>query len=365
MNSDNTKESVEPLLSWVRQQAERLNGTRWDFSQPVELNALSGDAGFRRYFRVNCRPSLLAVSAPVASEDSRAFVAIARYLKSQQVDTPEIIAVDFQRGFLLVEDFGDSLLGSVLNPDNVDRCYAEAMEILLRLQACTETSIAAADDGDLFTLAPYNSTRLLDEMLLFQQWFVPKLLGYQLSGQEQHQLQQVYDQLLESALEQPRVWVHRDFHSRNLIYREGQLPGVIDFQDAVEGPLTYDLVSLLRDCYLRWPAVKVSAWALQYRDLAVAHGLMNEVSDAEFLRWFDWMGLQRHIKVLGIFARLWLRDGKAGYLNDLPLVIRYTLEVADRYPQFESLVTLFQNRLLPLCEQQAWYRDYLKAGNGV
>lgn len=357
------KAEVAELASWVGLQSERLDVARWQFPELLELEGLNGDAGFRRYYRINSKPSLLAVSAPVATEDSRAFVAIARYLKTHGVDAPEVLAVDFDRGFLLLEDFGDCLLSRVINVDTVEDHYAAAMKVLLRLQLCQETSIAAIGHDDVFALAQYDSSRLLNEMKLFEQWFIPRLLDYQISDEVQQGLQAIYEVLIDSALQQPAVWVHRDYHSRNLIHRAGMLPGVIDFQDAVHGPLTYDLVSLLRDCYVRWPQDRVRVWALQYRDMAFSAGLLQEVGDEDFLRWFDFMGLQRHLKVLGIFARLWLRDGKPGYLNDLPLVIRYTLEVAAQYPQFEPLVALFHNHLLPLCEQQSWYKNYLTAGD--
>ncbi|TNE78997.1 MAG: phosphotransferase, partial [Gammaproteobacteria bacterium] len=166
-----------------------------------------------------------------------------------------------------------------------------------------------------------------------------------------------------SALSQPTVLVHRDFHSRNLMLLDNGGIGVIDFQDAVTGPLTYDLVSLLRDCYIRWPASYVSRRALNYYRRAVAAGIATPVSDKQFMRWFDLMGLQRHIKVLGIFARLFLRDGKAGYLNDLPLVIRYTLEQLDSYPELNEFKDWFERRVLPAVIDQSWYQPWQQAGD--
>ncbi len=356
------QESEAVLSQWVEQQ---LQARQWSVKAPLQLQSLNGDAGFRRYFRVGCDPQLLAVHAPTETEDSHAFVAIARYLRDQGVHTPDVIAVDFERGFLLVEDFGDTLYSHELEAerDSATQLYGEAMMTLLRLQQCPVTTIPAADDDALHTLPSYDQKRLHDEMALLHQWFVPKLLGYNLSDDEQAILDGVYAQLEGAALQQPQVWVHRDFHSRNLIYRDGQSPGVIDFQDAVRGPLTYDLVSLLRDCYIRWPREKVQQWALAYGDMAVEIGLMAPVTQAGFMRWFDWMGLQRHLKVLGIFARLWLRDGKEAYLKDLPLVLRYTLEVADQYPEFSDFTYWFREKLLPLCEQQPWYSDYQSAGD--
>ncbi len=354
-----------PLLSqWVEQQLAERN---WSRPTPLRLESLNGDAGFRRYCRVDSEPKLLAVYAPVETEDSHAFVAIARYLRDQGVHAPDVIAVDFERGFLLVEDFGDTLYSQALEQerDKATELYGEVMMTLLRLQQCPVTTIPSAQDDGMYTLGSYDQPRLREEMALLHEWFVPQLLGYEMSAEELAIVESVYTQLEGAALQQPQVWVHRDFHSRNLIYRDGQAPGVIDFQDAVRGPLTYDLVSLLRDCYIRWPREQVKQWAIAYGDMAVEVGLMAPVTQAGFLRWFDWMGLQRHIKVLGIFARLWLRDGKAGYLKDLPLVIRYTLEVADEYPEFADFTYWFREKLLPLCERQPWYSDYMVAGDLV
>tara|TARA_B100000446_G_scaffold39947_3_gene35528 strand:- start:31735 stop:32865 length:1131 start_codon:yes stop_codon:yes gene_type:complete len=356
------QESEAILSQWVEQQ---LQQRQWSTTTPLKLHSLNGDAGFRHYYRVDSEPQLLAVYAPVAEEDSHAFVAIARYLRDQGVHTPDVIAVDFERGFLLVEDFGDTLYSQALEAerDSATQLYGEAMMTLLRLQQCPETTIPAADGDTLHTLPNYDQSRLRDEMALLHQWFIPQLLGYNLSDDEQAILDNVYAQLEGAALQQPQVWVHRDYHSRNLIYRDGQSPGVIDFQDAVRGPLTYDLVSLLRDCYIRWPSEQVQQWALAYGDMAVEIGLMAPVTQAGFMRWFDWMGLQRHLKVLGVFARLCIRDGKSAYLKDLPLVLRYTLEVADQYPEFSDFTYWFREKLLPLCERQPWYSDYQRAGD--
>ncbi|MYM64340.1 aminoglycoside phosphotransferase family protein [Pseudomaricurvus sp. HS19] len=354
-------EQINALQQWAEQRLEQLGiGT----DGALVLTPLNGDAGFRRYFRLNTQQPLLAVLAPPETEDSAAFVAIARYLRSQGVMTPKIPAVDLQHGWLLVEELGQRLFSEVLleERDLVEQMYGDALMTLLRLQQCPTITMPAADGDGMHTLPRYDSARLNSEMALFHEWFVPQLLGYQLSADERELLDAVYLQLESAALQQPQVWVHRDYHSRNLIYRDGQAPGVIDFQDAVRGPITYDLVSLLRDCYIRWPRQQVEKWALAYGDMAVSAGLMAPVTQRGFLRWFDLMGLQRHLKVLGIFARLWLRDGKAGYLRDLPLVMRYTLEVAEGYPELRDFTYWFKEKLLPLCEQQEWYSDYTCAG---
>ncbi|WP_439133284.1 aminoglycoside phosphotransferase family protein [Pseudomaricurvus sp.] len=351
------------ILTWSM---EQLAGKSWSLPAAPKLQPLSGDAGFRRYYRLNSEPSLLAVFAPVEHEDSKSFVAIARYLRDQGVHTPNVVAVDFERGYLLVEDFGDRLFSDQVQLDDscANELYSEAMMTLLRLQQCPVMTIPAADGESMLTLPQYNQSRLREEMSLFDEWFLPQLLGYSISDDERNLLDAVYLQLEGAALQQPQVWVHRDYHSRNLIYRDGQPPGVIDFQDAVRGPITYDLVSLLRDCYLRWPPAQVRQWALAYGDMAVECGLMAPVTQKGFMRWFDWMGLQRHLKVLGIFSRLSLRDGKTGYLEDIPLVIRYTLEVASAYPEFADFTYWFREKILPLCEQQNWYEDFQIAGDG-
>lgn len=346
----------DELRQWVDEQWPHLTlndfGLRRDFqamdTQAPEWQALPGDAGFRRYFRLASEPPLLAVYAPPATEPNPVFLKLAAHLRQYGVLAPAVAAVDLARGFLLIEDLGPTLLRQELNDESVEGLYAAALNCLLHLQQCPT---------DALDLPIYNRERLRQEMNLFIDWFVPKLLGYSVSDAELSMLNQWFTRLENSAVEQPQVFVHRDYHSRNLIYRNGSPPGVIDFQDAVSGPVTYDLVSLLRDCYIRWPESNVRRWALCYADIAMQAGVIPLVSEERFLRWFDWMGLQRHIKVLGIFARLSLRDGKHGYLNDLPLVVRYTLDVARRYEEGDEFVAWFEQQLMPLIQQQPWWID--------
>ncbi len=345
----------DELRQWVNAQWPHLSLNdfmlRSEFSGPgaaaPEWKARPGDAGFRRYFRLASEPPLLAVLSPPATEPNEVFLKLTRHLRHHGVLTPAVAAVDLERGFFMIEDLGEELLLSQLNEESVEGLYAEAMHCLLHMQQCPLEGLE---------LPPYDRARLRQEMNLFIEWFVPRLLGYEMDASELEMLNRWFTQLENSALEQPTVFVHRDYHSRNLVYRNGGPPGVIDFQDAVAGPITYDLVSLLRDCYIRWPEARVKRWALCYADIAMQSGVLPMVSEERFLRWFDWMGLQRHIKVLGIFARLSLRDNKHGYLNDLPLVIRYTLEVARRYQEGEKFVAWFETQLLPRIEQQAWWR---------
>ncbi|GAB1261219.1 phosphotransferase [Aurantivibrio plasticivorans] len=345
---------TDMLTAWVEAQLPALSDLHITLPEaPIELVPLSGDAGARCYFTLPKIPSLLAVYAPIDSEDSQQFVAIANYIREQGIHAPQIYAVDFTQGFLLIEHMGDQLFLAELTQDNVEVLYGEAMLALLNMQQSAR---------NLDTLEDYSSEKLLAEMSLFPEWFVGGLLGKTLSDGEKRQLDDVFSKIVGSALEQPTCFVHRDFHSRNLIHRKVGQPGVIDFQDGVWGPFTYDLVSLLRDCYVRWPAERVNHWLMTYANMAMDVGIIGTTSPEQLQRWFDWMGLQRHIKVLGIFARLHLRDKKPRYLTDLPLVIRYTLEVAERYPELAEFHQWFCDVLLPQCKAQTWYSNYQLAG---
>ena len=337
-----------------REELRLWAGRALDVGGSLTLMALAGDAGFRRYFRTQTVPSMIAVDSPQERTNPARFVAVADYLRRHGIHTPMVAAADTEQGFMLLEDLGDQQLFGALDDNSVEGLYGEVLNELLCLQQIPQRA-------DIFP--PYNRELLLTEMRILPEWLVQKLLGYELSEAESSLLDKTFNLLLDSAEEQPQVLVHRDFHSRNLMLRNGERPGVVDFQDAVWGPVTYDLVSLLRDCYIRWPCEQVERLALCYAATAEAAGIMAPVPQAQFLRWFDWMGLQRHIKVLGLFPRLNLRDGKNGYLADLPLVIRYTLEVAGRYPELAPFADWFNEKLLPLVERQSWYRDYRTAGD--
>lgn len=338
-------------------------------SWELSITPLNGDAGFRQYFRLNTEPSLIAVLAPPIHENIPAFVNTSLCFQQNDVRTPLIYAVDYQSGFLLLEDFGDDLLLPQLSPNTVDELYQAAETELLKIQQIKPNT-------EIFP--PYNGQRLLDEMNLFPEWFAEQLLGLELQDSDREILSEAFSLLVENALEQPQVLAHRDFHARNLMLLENDVIsnntsgtnnrtdspiGVIDFQDAVIGPFTYDMVSLLRDCYIRWPEGYVAQRALDYSRRAEALGIIPKVSDEQITRWFDLMGLQRHIKVLGIFARLWLRDGKQGYLDDLPLVIRYTLEQLEPYPDLKKFKDWFEQRVLPQLPQQSWYQSWEVAGD--
>lgn len=323
-----------PLLPWA--EAALTPGAPAGQST---LTSVAGDASGRRYFRaiIQGRPYML-VHAPPATEKNAAFLAARGWLARAGLRVPAVFAADLERGFLLLEDLGDRTLLPALNADSVDTLYALAFDALLCL------AMAKIDDPKL---APYDAALLREEVGRFDTWFLQGLLGRQSDAAGSLALAGLCDVLVTSALAQPSVLVHRDFHSRNLMLAPDGSLAVIDFQDAVAGPVTYDLVSLLRDCYIRWPAAKVTAWACQYRARLVQAGCDAGADEPTFLRWFDLMGLQRHIKVLGTFARLALRDGKTAYLHDLPLVLSYVAEILARYAPREHAIACFYD----------WYLD--------
>lgn len=314
----------------------------------VTLKAHTDDAGFRRYFSINDAPQWLAVDAPPATENTAQFLQVAKLLRRAGVAVPTVCAADPERGFVLVQNFGERLFAHELSGDNALALYGEALFTLL---AIAQAPRAGAP------LPSFDAAFIHRELNLFTEWFVGPLLGLTLTGAETEMLNAVFAQLAQRALAQPQVVMHRDFHSRNLLLKTDGSLGVIDFQDAVVGPLTYDAVSLLRDCYLRLPEAAVRRWALAYGDMAIDAGLMPASTNArQYLQDFDWMGLQRHIKVLGIFARLHLRDGKSQYLHDLPRVLAYVQHIAAAYPELQDFAAWLLERLLPACRAQPWYQ---------
>lgn len=285
----------------------------------------SADASFRRYFRVSRgADSFIVMDAPPDKEDLQPFIRVARILSDVGVNVPLILARNAPEGFLLLTDLGTRQYLDALDEDDVERLYGDALSALLEIQC------AAPALGE--SLPRYDDALLKREMELLPEWFLRRHLGLTLTVADRAMLTDLFDALSEAARSQPAVIVHRDYHSRNLLVTGESNPGIIDFQDAVFGPFTYDAVSLLKDCYITWPAARVRDWALEFRENLLARGLAAG-TQREYLRWFDLMGLQRHIKVLGIFARLYYRDGKSQYLHDLPRVLRYALETADAYPE--------------------------------
>lgn len=330
---------------------------------PVQGWSPGGDASFRRYFRFSpgldmLPASLMLVDAPPQKEDNPAFIRAAAEFAEAGLCTPHIYASDLEHGFLVLEDFGDQLFLPCLqtaqqagDTARIDTLYNQASQALLMLQSHPAPSQLPAYDREL----------LHRELCLFDDWFCAQMLGLQLSVDEKNLLADTWRLLEDSALQQPQVRVHRDFHSRNLMVRpdsqghlaENQAPGIIDFQDAVIGPASYDLVSLLRDCYIVWPQSDVRRWALSYHGAAQSLGILPDAyGENEFLRDFDLMGLQRHIKVLGIFCRLALRDHKPRYLDDLPVVMDYVCQVASRHPCMFPFLQWFQAGPLVLMQRK-------------
>lgn len=328
--------------------------------QPLSSEPLGGDASFRRYFRHRRENggTWLLVDAPPETEDTRAFLLAGSEFRAAQLPVPHVLTCDPELGFLMLEDFGDrtylpALLKAQSTADQAtaDALYGQAMQALLELQQSPLPSALPDYDRDL----------LERELRLFDEWFCERMLTRPLSAQERSLLDQTWEFLIDAAVQQPQVRVHRDYHSRNLMIRQtsdGQplpheLPGIIDFQDAVIGPVTYDLVSLLRDCYIVWPDADVERWQQHFHSQAQRLGILTPCHDlARFRREFDLMGLQRHIKVLGIFSRLYLRDGKQRYLADVPVVMQYVVKVAALHPEMKAFLDWFSAGPMPLMQQR-------------
>ncbi len=305
-----------------------------------DINPASADASFRRYFRITTADrTYVAMDAPPDKENTGPYIHIARHLFEIGLNVPEIIQVNEQQGFLLLSDLGSQQYLSALNGQSVAQLYGDAMNALLVLQ-----EKGAVDDP---AIPPYDRTLLMNEMGLFRDWYLQKHLGLTLDSQELALLDKAFSLLADSALAQPRVLVHRDYHSRNLMVTERRNPGVLDFQDAVVGAVTYDLVSLLRDCYIAWPRHQVEQWVAAYQQQAQARAIIPAVEQKQFLAWFDLMGVQRHLKATGIFARLNIRDGKPGYLNDIPRTLGYVLAVLPDYSDLADFYDFLQRRVQP------------------
>ncbi len=322
---------IKQLQNWLADQCGLTGFT---------LEPASGDASFRRYFRITLSTgdTLIAMDAPPEQEDCTPFIQVAELLHQSGVHVPELHQQDLQQGFLLLEDLGEKLYLDHLDQESVNRLYGDALSALMTMQATVSV------EG----LPHYDQKLLSTEMQLFPDWLLDTHLQLELNSDEQAMLQQTLAMLAATALEQPQVFVHRDYHSRNLLISKPPTPGVIDFQDAVAGPITYDLVSLLRDCYIEWPEHQVDAWAAGYHELCIQSGILSEeVSEQDFIRWFDLMGAQRHLKAAGIFARLNHRDGKPGYMADIPRTLGYIVSVAERRPELQPLAALIAERVLP------------------
>ncbi len=303
--------------------------------QSFHIQPITGDASFRRYFRIQlANQSYIAMDAPPDKEDCRPFIAIARAFARLGVQVPQIFAFDLSRGFLLLNDFGDRLYLNELTPDNFAQLYFNALAILPRIQACD----SVAD----WTLPHFGHTFILREWQLYIDWVVNKHYGIQLNVHEQHVLTDTFNLLSHAAAAQPQVCVHRDYHSRNLLRLAEDGIGVLDFQDAVWGPITYDAVSLLRDCYIDWPRADIEKLIAAFYQLLRDAGQLKKASLAEFIRWFDLMGIQRNLKALGIFARLNHLYDRPNYLQYMPRGLNYVLQVSENYPELKAFRQFLQ-----------------------
>jgi N-acetylmuramate 1-kinase len=335
---------AQALEIWGREALAHLG-----VEQSAELlwQAVSGDASFRRYFRLSgaCGQWIL-MDAPPEHEDCRPFLRIADTWYQAGIRVPQVLAKDLAQGFLLLEDFGDQLLRIDLETQDPLLAYQGAFAELARIQTLSMPS-----------LPEYDRALLRREMSLFPDWFLSQLLGLTLTQAEQEILHQVEERLILAALAQPQVVVHRDYHSRNLLSLPTGAVGVIDFQDAVIGALTYDLVSLLKDSYVEWSEAQVAACVDLFYQQYLPTAMQAQVSRNDFHRAFHWMGMQRQLKVCGIFARLYLRDGKAGYLADIPRTLNYLLRAASSFPEFAEFSHWLSARVLPALQQHPLYSE--------
>ena len=309
------------LQGWIEEQLQFA---------PCALEVASADASFRRYFRVRyAGRTLIAMDAPPAHEDCRPFVRVAGLMAAAGLHVPEIVAADVERGFLLLSDLGTTSYLQALNGASADALFADATDALIRWQLASQPGV----------LPPYDEALLRREVELFPEWYLQRHLGVTLAATQRNALDAVFMAVIRNNLAQPAVYVHRDYMPRNLMVCTPN-PGVLDFQDAVYGPITYDVASLFKDAFISWDEERVLDWSVRYWEKAKRAGLPVDADFGVFYRDFEWMGLQRHLKVLGIFARLHYRDGKRGYLDDTPRFVAYIRAVAARYGVLAPLLKL-------------------------
>lgn len=301
--------------------------------QTFELAPASADASFRRYFRASFADGVtrIVMDAPPQHEDCKPFLHIGKLFEDAGTHVPHVYAEDLEQGFLLLSDLGHTTYLQALTQANAQELYGAATDALLHIQLASREN----------ELPPYDEALLRRELDLFPEWYLGKHLGVTLNEKQQNSLEKVFRRILDNNLAQPRVYVHRDYHSRNLMLTEPN-PGILDFQDAVYGPITYDLASLFKDAYIKWDEELVMDWLIRYWEKARRAGLPVHDDFGEFYRDYEWMGVQRHIKVLGIFARLCHRDGKDGYLKDMPLVFEYLYSACTRYIDLKPLQVLLE-----------------------
>ena len=321
-------------------------------NQPFNLTPASADASFRRYFRASFADgsTQVVMDAPPQHEDCTPFLQVAQLFEAAGAHVPHVYAQDLAQGFLLLSDLGNTTYLQALNEGNAQALYGAATDALIKIQLASQADV----------LPPYDEALLRRELNLFPDWYIAKYLGVTLTAKQQAKLEEVFARLIANNLAQPCVYVHRDYHSRNLMFIESPLanalspagertneksnfqlsPGVIDFQDAVYGPITYDLASLFKDAYVRWEEPQIIDWLIRYWQKARKAGLPVREDFGDFYRDYELMGAQRHIKVLGIFARLSHRDGKDGYLKDMPLVMEYLHKACERYIDLKPLLNI-------------------------
>lgn len=310
--------------------------------EPKNVSRLKGDASFRQYYRVqSVHGNLIAMASPSLSEPILPFVSIANSWHRQGIAVPRVLHYNLKLGFALLTDFGDVLLQDKLDKNTADVYYKNALE---RLPAIQESSRPKDYIYPLF-----DEKHIHLELSYFKEWFIEKLLGLEMSVAESKMLDGLFAQLIDICDQQPQTVIHRDYHSRNLMVLENNALGILDFQDAMLGPITYDAASLLRDCYVDWPIDSVYRWLAHFYEVRYDEKL-KQYSFAQFQEWFDKVGLQRHIKVLGIFSRLKIRDGKAGYLKDIPRILNYVLQVTAQYPQLKHFEQWLILRVIPQWE---------------
>ncbi|ARD43671.1 phosphotransferase [Colwellia sp. PAMC 21821] len=319
------------LLHWLKSHFSLEN---------ITLIPLTGDAGFRRYFRFDYQnQSYIAVDAPVKFSNNQAFVDVQEILQGVGVNVPNILAVDLNQGFLCLSDFGQTVLSDRLTNENMAQYYAQAIVELNKMLKCKTALVAE--------LPQYDEKFIKTELAIFNEWLLEKYLGIYLTDDEQSALNECFEILISAIVEQPKTFMHRDYHSRNIMLLDNSELGIIDFQDAVQGPIIYDLVSLLRDCYVRWPNELITPLMEVYRQQVENSFPEENLTKEKWQYWFDLTGLQRHIKASGIFARLHHRDNKSGYLADIPLTLGYIQDVSAQYDKLSFLHELVTQRVIP------------------
>jgi aminoglycoside/choline kinase family phosphotransferase len=317
---------ISDLKQWCEQ----------ELSRKIELSLLHADASPRVYYRAtHVNDTWVAMDSSNEKQSIAPFISIAQNWISSGVNVPKILFCDMDKGWLILTDFGDKLLQYELSNENVDSYYQKCMDIILNIQRV---------DGN-YDLPVFGVTHIQKELSLFKEWFVEKLLGMSFAGSWEKIFTPIEAKIISIFKQQPQVTVHRDFHSRNIMQLENDGLGIIDFQDAMIGPITYDLISLIKDCYICWDKNKVSSWQEYfYFKISENYKLINQ---AQFYEWCDWTSLQRHLKVLGIFSRLKLRDNKPRYLDDMPRIMDYVLEVTNKYPELKEFNDKLKNIVAP------------------